>query len=135
VPFRGTYNGNPLATSAAIATLDHLREHSQELYPRLEELGSSLSAGILRIAEDHGAPVVVNRVGSAMVLMWGSPNPTTTYRGFVQSDASAIGRLESALLRNGILIHGDGRLFLSAAHTQGDVDETLAAVERALAEV
>jgi glutamate-1-semialdehyde 2,1-aminomutase len=135
VPFRGTYNGNPLATTAAITTLDYLKQNRQELYPRLEQLATSLAAGITRIANDLGAPVVVNQVGSAVVLMWGSPDPTTTYHDFVSSDASAIGRLESALLRNGVLIHTDGRLFLSTAHTREDVDETLAVMERALAEV
>jgi glutamate-1-semialdehyde 2,1-aminomutase len=135
VPFRGTYNGNPLATTAASATLDHLQRNRQELYPRLERLAASLAAGIARIAEDLGAPIVVNRVGSAMVLMWGSPDPTTTYHEFMTSDVSAIGRFESALLRHGVLIHGDGRLFLSTAHTQDDVDGTLEVMARALAEV
>jgi glutamate-1-semialdehyde 2,1-aminomutase len=135
VPFRGTYNGNPLATTAAITTLDYLKQNRQELYPRLEQLATSLAAGITRIANNLGAPVVVNQAGSVIFLLWGSPNPTTTYSDFSSSDASAMGRLESALLRNGVLINPDGRLFLSTAHTREDVDETLAAMERALAEV
>lgn len=135
VPFRGTYNGNPLATAAAIATLDHLTENERDVYPRLERFASTLASGIRQIARRVDVPIVANRVGSAIALLWGAPDPTTTYAEVSTSDLAAIGRLETNLLRHGVMILPDGRLYLSSAHTQKDVDATLAVFEEALAEV
>src|SRR6202165_1710385 len=60
----GTLSGNPLAMAAGIATLKHLRDHKQEIYPRLEKLSGALVEGVTAAAKDAGVTLCANRVGS-----------------------------------------------------------------------
>src|ERR1700737_1108362 len=60
----GTLSGNPLAMAAGLATLRHLREHKEEIYPQLEKLSGALLDGVASAAKDAGVPLCHNRVGS-----------------------------------------------------------------------
>src|SRR6202789_3568794 len=50
----GTLSGNPLAMAAGCATLEHLRDHKQEIYPRLDKLSGELVEGVAAAAKDAG---------------------------------------------------------------------------------
>ena len=60
----GTLSGNPLAMAAGCAMLKHLRDHKQEIYPRLEKLSGELVEGVAAAAKDAGVALCYNRVGS-----------------------------------------------------------------------
>src|ERR1700732_276627 len=60
----GTLSGNPLAMAAGLAMLRHLREHRQEIYPRLDKLSGELVDGVAAAAKDAGVSLCYNRVGS-----------------------------------------------------------------------
>src|ERR1700731_2923176 len=60
----GTLSGNPLAMAAGFATVKHLRDHKDEIYPRLEKLSGELVEGVAAAAKDAGVAVCHNRGGS-----------------------------------------------------------------------
>ena len=98
----GTLSGNPLAMAAGIATLQHLREHKEEIYPRLEKLGNELAAGVAAAANEAGVPICYNRVGS-MFTWFFTAGPVTDWDSAAKSDTEAFGRFFRSMLDSGIL--------------------------------
>ncbi len=123
----GTLSGNPLAMAAGIATLSVLKREPQ-IYARLEELSARLCDGVAR-----ALPVTVNRVGSMFTFFFTS-GPVRDYASAQRSDTSRFAAFFRAMLEAGILLPPSQfeAAFLSAAHTEAEVDETVAAAERTL---
>jgi glutamate-1-semialdehyde 2,1-aminomutase len=132
----GTLSGNPLAMAAGLATLRHLREKKAEIYPRLEKLGGELVSGVATIAKDVGVPLSHNRVGS-MFTWFFQPGPVTDWDSASKSDVEAFGRFFRSMLENGIYLPPSQyeAAFLSAAHTDEDIQATLAAARASFATV
>ena len=91
----GTLSGNPLATTAGLATLAELARPG--VYDRLEESGAQLEQAILT----SGLPVVVNRIGS-MLTPFFTDGPVSDYASATRSDTAAYGRLARSLLDAGV---------------------------------
>lgn len=91
----GTLSGNPLATAAGLAVLGALGDDG--VYERLEASGAALQEAI----EASGAPVRINRVGSAQTPFF-APAPVTDYPSATASDTEAYGRFARALLAEGV---------------------------------
>jgi glutamate-1-semialdehyde 2,1-aminomutase len=131
----GTLSGNPLAVAGGLATLRRLRAHP-EAYDELERLGSRLEEGVLRVVEAGGYPLSWNRVG-AMATLFFTPGPVTGWASASTQDRDAFGRYFHGMLDRGIYLPPSPfeALFLSAAHTDADLDRTVAAVGEVLTEV
>ena len=132
----GTLSGNPLAMAAGIATVGHLLEHRDEVYPRLESLSESLVSGILAEAGRAGVPMVANRVG-AMFTWFFTEGPVTDYASAAKSDTAAFARFHRAMLEQGIWLPCSQfeAAFLSTAHTTDDIQATIAAARGAMSAV
>ncbi len=91
----GTLSGNPLATTAGLATLGELARPG--VYERLEESGAALKD----LLDASGLPVIVNRVGS-MLTPFFTDAPVTDYASATRSDTAAYGRFARALLAEGV---------------------------------
>ena len=130
----GTLSGNPLAMAAGLATLRHLRDHKKEIYPRLDKLGGELAAGVAAAAKAAGTPICYNRVGS-MFTWFFAPCPVTDWNSAAKSDTEAFGRFFRAMLDNGVYLPPSQfeAAFLSAAHTEEDIQQTIAAAKQAFA--
>jgi len=130
----GTLSGNPLAMAAGLATLRHLREHKKEIYPRLDKLCGELTAGVAAVAKEAGVSVCYNRVGS-MFTWFFAPGPVTGWDSADKSDVEAFGRFFRAMLENGIYLPPSQfeAAFLSVAHTDEDIQQTIAAAKQAFA--
>jgi glutamate-1-semialdehyde 2,1-aminomutase len=130
----GTLSGNPLTMAAGLATLRHLRDHKQELYPRLEKLSGALVAGVAAAAKDAGVPIRHNRVGS-MFTWFFQPGPVTNWTSAAKSDTDAFARFFRSMLDSGVYLPPSQfeAAFLSAAHTGEDIDKTIAAAKQAFA--
>ena len=59
----GTLSGNPLAMAAGCAMLKHLRDHKQEIYPRIDKLSGELVEGVAAVAKDAGVPPTPIQIG------------------------------------------------------------------------
>lgn len=131
----GTYNGNAISTAAANATLEALARGGDALYGKLESRSVQLAEGVREVARELGAPLVVNQVGSVVHLLWKPRVPVRSHADAYESDSAAVADIAANLLGLGILVLERGLWFLSAAHTEADVDRTVAAAERAIAGV
>ena len=127
----GTLSGNPLAMAAGLAMLTYLDEH-REVYGRMERLAATLVAMVGDAAREAGIPVTANRVGS-MFTWFFSGEPVTDWTSAAQSDTAAFGRFHRAMLDAGIYLPPSQfeAAFLSAAHTDEDVSQTVAAAREA----
>src|SRR5690348_1351336 len=130
----GTLSGNPLAMAAGLATLRYLKEHKKEIYPRLDKLSGELAAGVATAAREAGVPICYNRVGS-MFTWFFAPCPVTDWNSAAKADTQAFGRFFRSMLENGVYLPPSQfeAAFLSAAHSEEDIQQTIAAAKQAFA--
>jgi glutamate-1-semialdehyde 2,1-aminomutase len=130
----GTLSGNPLAMAAGSATLEELRDHPP--YARLERLGGALAEGLDRAACAAGLPHRLNRVGSMWTLFF-TAGPVTDYDTAKQADTARFARFFWAMMDRGVYLPCSQfeAAFISLAHTEEHIEQTVAAAGAALAEV
>jgi glutamate-1-semialdehyde 2,1-aminomutase len=130
----GTLSGNPLAMAAGCAMLKHLRERKGEIYPRIEKLSGQLVEGVAAAAKDAGVKLCHNRVGSMFTWFFQS-GPVTDWDSAAKSDTEAFGKFFRGMLESGVYLPPSQyeAAFLGAAHTEEDVQKTIAAAKRAFA--
>jgi glutamate-1-semialdehyde 2,1-aminomutase len=123
----GTLSGNPLAMAAGLATICYLREH-REVYGRMDRLAATLVTMVSEAANISGVPITANRVGS-MFTWFFTKGPVTDWVSASKSNTEAFGRFHRAMLEAGVYLPPSQfeAAFLSAAHTDDDVQQTVAA--------
>ena len=122
---------HPVSLAAAEAVLSVLKNDT--VYERLGERTAQLAEGLLALAGRFGRPMTINRAGSILAI-YATREPVTAPAGAAASDLREYRRLAEGLRGEGVLLPADGLrpMFLSHAHSQKDVEETLAACERVL---
>jgi glutamate-1-semialdehyde 2,1-aminomutase len=128
----GTLSGNPLAVAAGLKTLELLRRPG--FYERLDALTEKLTAGLQTEASRAGVAITVNRLGS-MFTPFFTAGPVTDYASAKKADTTAFGRFFRALLERGVYFPPAQfeAGFVSAAHSEDDIAETIRAVGAAFA--
>ncbi|MRN56219.1 glutamate-1-semialdehyde 2,1-aminomutase [Paenibacillus monticola] len=119
----GTLSGNPLAMAAGLTTLKLL---TPEVYDRLELLGARLEAGLKRNATEAGIPLTINRVGS-MVCPFFTEGAVTNFDTAKTSNLEIFRRYFGKMLDQGISVppsQFEG-MFVSAVHSEQDIDDTI----------
>jgi glutamate-1-semialdehyde 2,1-aminomutase len=129
----GTLSGNPLAMAAGLATLCTLRDN-RELYGRMDRLAGSLVTMVTEAAKEAGVTITANRVGS-MFTWFFNGHQVVDWDTASKSDTAAFGRFHRAMLNAGIYLPPSQyeAAFLSAAHTEDDIAQTVAAAREAFA--
>lgn len=127
----GTLSGNPIATAAGIAMLKSLRDDPP--YERLETLASRLENGLRTAAENAGVAHTFARVGSMMTLFF-NPEPVTDWSIAAKCDTDKFARYFWGLIDRGVYMPCSQyeALFLSVAHSEEDIDATIAAAGEVL---
>jgi glutamate-1-semialdehyde 2,1-aminomutase len=122
----GTLSGNPVATAAGIATLRELRDRPP--YERLEALAARLEAGLHAGAEKAGIAHSITRIGSMLTLFFNAARPTD-WDSASKSDTARYAKYFWGLLDRGIYMPCSQyeALFVSAAHSEADIDATVKA--------
>ena len=130
----GTLSGNPLAMAAGLATLRRLRDQKEDIYPRLEKLSGELVDGVAAAAKAANVSICHNRVGS-MFTWFFAPGPVTDWNSASKCDTEAFGRFFRGMLDNGVYLPPSQyeAAFLSTAHTDEDIQKTIAAAKKAFA--
>ena len=127
----GTLSGNPLAMAAGLAQLKELAKPSG--YPRLEELGAHFEKGLKTIMEAKGMPYKLNRVGSMFCLFF-TDRDIVNVDDVMKQDLDVFKKLFWGCLDKGIYLapspYETG--FISLAHTEADLDDTLSVIEEVL---
>jgi len=125
----GTLSGNPLATAAGIATLEMLQK--TQPYAQLEQQTHRLAAGLLDAANKHGIPASTNCCGSMMTFFF-NDQAVVDWNSAAKSDTERFARYFWSLADAGIYMPCSQfeAFFLSIAHTDTMIAETIAAAER-----
>ncbi len=127
----GTLSGNPLAMTAGIHTLDILRRPGT--YEYLEQITEKLTTGLLRVAQETGHEVC----GDYLPGMFGfffTAGPVRNYEEAKASDLQKFARFHRGMLEQGVYLAPSQfeAGFTSLAHTDADVEKTLAAARQVL---
>lgn len=126
----GTLSGNPVATAAGCAILKLLRDDPP--YAQLEALGARLEAGLSAAAQQAGLHYQTARVGSMMTFFF-SDEKVISWREAAKCKTDQFAKYFWSLMDQGIYMPCSQyeALFISAAHTNEDIDKTVAAAEAA----
>lgn len=127
----GTLSGNPLAMAAGIASLTLLKDESP--YNRLNNFGNTLAQGFREIADDKGIPLQVPQTGSMYCLFF-SDNPVTNFDHAIDSKHESFKSVFHKMLEKGVYLPPSSyeTCFISAAHTDEDLDKTLDAFKSSI---
>ena len=130
----GTLSGNPLAMTAGIETLELLGKPGT--YEQLDRITKKLSQGLLAIAREAGHEVTGGSI-SAMFGMFFTGREVHNYDDAKTSDMKKFGRFHRGMLEKGIYLAPSQfeAGFTSLAHTDEDVEQTLAAAKEVLSEI
>ena len=124
----GTLSGNPIAMAAGLTQLKYLYEH-QEIYKDLEEKGKRLYGGMEKILAEKNLPYHINHVSSLGSLFF-TEQEVGDYTSAKSSDTKAFSEYFKGMLAQGIHMAPSQfeAMFLSVAHTDEIIDQTLEAV-------
>lgn len=127
----GTLSGNPLAMAAGIASLKMLKDNPP--YQHLEKLGTMLAGGIREVASEKGIPLQVPQTGSMFCLFF-SHNPVLNFEQATATNTDSFKNIFQSCLANGVYLPPSAyeTCFISAAHSEDDISQTLEQVRIAL---
>ena len=129
----GTLSGNPLAMAAGYETLVQL---TPESYVEFERKAEMLEAGLRKAAEKHGIPHHINRAGS-MIGIFFTDEPVINYDATKSSNLEFFAAYYREMVEQGVFLppsQFEG-LFLSTAHSDADIEATIAAAEIAMSKL
>lgn len=129
----GTLSGNPLCVAAGRATLGYLRAHQDTLYKELDEKSAWLTGAVQEAAREAGVPLTVTRVGS-MCGWFLTPESVRDYRTVAASDTAGFSVFFRKMLSLGVYLAPSQfeAVFVSAAHSTGDLERTAEAAKQAM---
>ena len=120
--------------AAGIATLCQLKANQQRFYQQLDEMAGKLVAGVTAAAKVARIAMTANRVGSMFTFFF-TDTPVTDWASAAVCDTVRFGRFHGAMMDAGVWLPPSQfeAAFLSVAHTEGDIQDTIAAAREALA--
>ncbi len=127
----GTLSGNPLAVTAGIETLKIISNPGT--YDRLNELGTMMAEGLRQAIVDTGTTACVNQIGSMFTLFFGVSHVRDSTTA-TQSDSKAFARYFQGMIERGVYLPPSQfeTAFISLAHSEAEVQETVAAAKDVL---
>ena len=129
----GTLSGNPLVMAAGVAMLDALADG--RAHQRAQQLAGYLENGFRAAIKRADVPASVTRVGSMLTVFFRTASPAN-YAEARESDTAMFARFHGAMLKRGILLPPSQfeTMFVSSAHTEPVIDETVRAAHEAFRE-
>lgn len=127
----GTFSSNPLSTGVACAVISELEKPG--VYARIEEVGTRLIRGLREAIASAGISASVTGIPSVFEI-WFMDDEPFDHRSAKQSDFYKNIRLSDLLLRQGVLKAAE-KFFVSAAHTDDDIEKSIAAFHVALGQL
>jgi glutamate-1-semialdehyde 2,1-aminomutase len=128
----GTLSGNPLAMTAGIKTLELLKRSGS--YEQLDRITKKLATGMLQVAQETGHAACGGQI-SGMFGFFFTEGPVHNYEDAKKSDLAKFGRFHRGMLERGVYLAPSQfeAGFMSLAHTDEDIDRTLAAAKEVMA--
>jgi glutamate-1-semialdehyde 2,1-aminomutase len=128
----GTYNGNVQSMAASLAALDLLEAGDGAVYRDLEKRGTRLMQGIATLARKHKVPAHVQGAPAIFQVHFTAGPGPKNYRDAAACDRDKALAFHAAMQDEGIRVNPQAKFFLSTAHDEAIVDETLAAADKVL---
>ncbi|RDE70098.1 glutamate-1-semialdehyde-2,1-aminomutase [Haemophilus sputorum] len=131
----GTLSGNPIAMAAGLACLTELSKAGNE--EKLAAQTKTLAEGLKALADKHGVPFTVQYVGGMFGLFFTEQQKITDFQSVMKCDAAKFNRFFHLMLEQGVYLAPSAfeAGFMSLAHTDADIQATLAAADRAFAQL
>jgi glutamate-1-semialdehyde 2,1-aminomutase len=127
----GTLSGNPVAAAAGLATMAILKRPGA--YERIHATGRELMEALSRLLKRAGIPAQVTGEPPLFDVVF-TDRPIRDYRSTLTGDAELMRRFNALLRERGIL-KGESKYYISLAHTDADIKDTIAAWESAIVEL
>jgi len=130
----GTLSGNPVAMAAGLAQLEALE--NQEVYSHINKMGEKLTRGLSSIAQNSGLKACVNQIGSLACLFFGIESANDC-KSAKKADTELYARYFHGMLDEGVYFAPSQfeAVFVSCAHTEKDIEETLNYAERVIGKI
>ena len=128
----GTYNANVVAIAAGMATIRELEVNDGQAYRRMTALGERLMQGLREKAYDCGQTLTVQGLGAVFHPLFTTADSINNYREFANTEQDRKNRFNARLQSAGTRVTARGTWFLSAAHNEDDIEETLEHVGQAM---
>lgn len=131
----GTLSGNPVAMAAGLAALTQLDD--ADLYPALNAKVERLVTGMQQLADEAGIPFTTNRAGSMFGFFFSKDQQVSSYKQATECNMEHFKKFYHSMLKQGVYLAPSAfeAGFMSAAHSDADIDATLAAAKVAFAEL
>lgn len=131
----GTLSGNPVAMAAGLAALTELAD--PDLYSNLTAKVDKLVDGMQQRADAAGIPLTTNRAGSMFGFFFTDASEVTSFQQATQCNMEHFKAFYHSMLKQGVYLAPSAfeAGFMSAAHSDADIDATLAAAEHAFSEL
>ena len=131
----GSFNSNVMSISAAYASLMHMRQNRATFFDDLNRKGQRLMSGLKRVALEVESDLHVQGVGSVFGISFNrSGEEIMHYRDHaIKCDEQRYTLFAGKMMDEGIRLSSNGRVHLSSAHTDDQIDATISAASRVLA--
>jgi glutamate-1-semialdehyde 2,1-aminomutase len=129
----GTLTANPIACAAGLATLTVLRQAG--VFERLHHVGQRLAHGLRQAAAEAVTPLQVLGDGPVLQVVFVDGRPLSTHRDLLRADKKKAVAFAHGLIRRGVYCTPGGKLYLSLAHSDEDIDRTAAIASKVLREL
>ena len=130
----GSYNSNVMSMAAAHATLSYMHDNRETLIAEMSARGQRLMEGLRTISVELGSALHVQGLGTVFAISFNESNkPITNYRDHAKMcDDAAYAEFAKAMMAHGVRLSSNGRMHMSTAHTDAQVEATVAAARKVL---
>ena len=128
-----TFSGNPVSVIAGLTALNILIKNEDTLYRQLEQRAGKIREGLFDIVKDTKVPAQINGIASMFQIFF-TDQPVIDYVTAKSSDKAKFMRYQRELMKRGVFVPPSQfeTCFISTAHTNEDVTETLEAMDSAI---
>ena len=129
----GSFNSNVMSISATYASLKYIQEQGDAFYADLNGKGLRLMEGLRDVAKSLESDLHVQGIGSVFAISFTTKQEITNWRDHARNcDDAKYARFASEMLKHGVRLSSNGRIHLSSAHTDEDIEKTIAAAAAVL---
>ena len=129
----GSFNSNVMSIAATYASLKHIQDRGDDFYRDLNGKGLRLMKELSDVAKSLESDLHVQGVGSVFSISFTTKQEITNWRDHARNcDDGKYKRFAEEMLKQGIRLSSNGRIHLSSAHTDEDIDKTIVAAAAVL---
>lgn len=131
----GTFNGNPVGTAAALATISELEKPG--VYEKLHKLTSRLAEGFKELGKKYNIKVYARNIASVFILYFGFDEDVDDLREWIsKADTELYRKFVQGLESYGVRFSCKrGRIYISTEHTEEDIEYTLKVADQVFSEI